>query len=107
MLDELLVGKAHGSLEYVFTLLSLLYDRKPLMTAFRSLHLEDKYLRGTALEYLEGILPAHTREMLWEIIQERPSKSPDRKMGEVMEELMHSSETVVLRLRDLQPPRKE
>ena len=103
-LDELLLGKAHGSLEYVFTLLSLLYERKPLMTAFRSLHLEDKYLRGTALEYLEGILPAKTREMLWEIIQERPSESAGRKVGEVMEELMHSSETVVLRLRDLHPP---
>ena len=57
-LDELLRDKSHGSLEYVFTLLSLIHDRAPLMAAFRSLHLEDRRLRGTALEYLEGILPS-------------------------------------------------
>ena len=77
-LDEMMRDKAHGSLEYVFTLLSLIHDRAPLMAAFRSLHLEDRHLRGTALEYLEGILPPRTREMLWEILQERPSKSGDR-----------------------------
>jgi hypothetical protein len=103
-LDDLLADKAHGSLEYVFTLLSLIHERTPLMAAFRSLHVEDNHLRGTALEYLEGILPVNTREMLWEIIQERPSKAPDREAGKVMEELMSSSETVILRLRDLRTP---
>jgi hypothetical protein len=100
-LDELLVDKAHGSLEYVFTLLSLLHDRTPLMAAFRSLHVDDNHLRGTALEYLEGILPVQTREMLWEIIQERPAQQDNREAGKVMEELMSSSQTVILRLRDL------
>jgi hypothetical protein len=98
-LDELLSNKAHGSLEHVFTLLSLLYDRKPLMAAFRSLHVEDKFLRGTALEYLEGVLPEKTRELLWEIIQERPPLGGIRQAGEVMNDLLKSSETVVMRLR--------
>ena len=98
-LDELLRDKAHGSLEYVFALLSLIHDRTPLMTAFRSLHVEDRHLRGTALEYLEGILPASTREMLWEILQERPSQSAERGRGEIMQDLLKSSETVVLQLR--------
>jgi ATP:ADP antiporter, AAA family len=102
-LDELLLDKAHGSLEYVFTLLSLVHDRTPLMAAFRSLHVEDNYLRGTALEYLEGILPTHTREMLWEIIQERPAPG-DRRIGDVMADLMNSSQTVILRLRDQKSP---
>jgi AAA family ATP:ADP antiporter len=97
-LDELLRDKAHGSLEYVFTLLSLIHDRAPLMAAFRSLHLEDRRLRGTALEYLEGILPVKTREMLWEILQERPSASAGRSRHEIMEELLNASETVLLRL---------
>jgi hypothetical protein len=102
-LDELLREKAHGSLEYVFALLSLIHDRAPLMTAFRSLHLEDRRLRGTALEYLEGILPARTREMLWDILQEHPAKSA-RGKGEIMEDLLKSSETVVLKLRRNAPP---
>jgi AAA family ATP:ADP antiporter len=98
-LDELLRDKAHGSLEYVFTLLLLIHERTPLMAAFRSLHLEDRRLRGTALEYLEGILPEKTREKLWEILQERPSKSAGKAKGEILQELMNSSETVVLHLR--------
>jgi hypothetical protein len=98
-LDGLLREKAHASLEYVFALLSLIYDRTPLMAAFRSLHLEDRQFRGTALEYLEGILPPKTREKLWEILEERPSKSGDRASGEILQELLKSSETVVLKLR--------
>lgn len=98
-LDDLLRDKAHGSLEYVFALLSLVRDRAPLMAAFRSLHAEDRRLRGTALEYLEGILPVKTREMLWEILQERPSGAAGRSRGEIMQELLNASETVVLRLR--------
>jgi len=103
-LDDLLREKAHGSLEYVFTLLSLIHERAPLMAAFRSLHLDDRHLRGTALEYLEGILPEKTREKLWEILQERPSKSAGRRKGEVMQELLASSETVVMHLQQSRMP---
>jgi hypothetical protein len=103
-LDDLLRDKAHGSLEYVFTLLSLIHERAPLMAAFRSLHLEDRRLRGTALEYLEGILPAKTREMLWGILQERPLSSRSRDNGEIMQDLLKSSETILLRLRQQQVP---
>jgi len=103
-LDELLRDKADGSLEYVFTLLSLMHDRPALMAAFRSLHVEDRHLRGTALEYLEGILPAKTREMLWEILQERPSHSAGRGEEEIMRDLLNSSETVVLHLRRSRMP---
>jgi hypothetical protein len=98
-LDELLRDKAHGSLEYVFALLSLIHDRGPLMTAFRSLHLEDRQMRGTALEYLESVLPVKTREMLWEILQERPSRSANKGRNEIVQDLLNSSETVVLHLR--------
>ena len=103
-LDDLLRDKAHGSLEYVFTLLSLIHERAPLMAAFRSLHLEDRRLRGTALEYLEGILPAKTREMLWGIFQERPLSSRSRDKGEIMQDLLKSSETILLRVREEQLP---
>jgi hypothetical protein len=43
--------------------------------------------------------------MLWEIIQERPSQSANRETGKVMEELMSSSQTVILRIQDLKTPR--
>jgi AAA family ATP:ADP antiporter len=101
-LDDLLRDKAHGSLEYVFTLLSLLHDSAPLMAAFRSLHAEDRRMRGTALEYLEGLLPVRTRELLWDILQERPSRA-GRSPEEIRRDLESASETVVLRLRRERP----
>jgi hypothetical protein len=103
-LDSILRHKAHGSLEYVFTLLALLHEPGPLMVAFRSLHTDDQYLRGTALEFLEGILPVKSREMLWEIIQERPPSSAPREPGKVLDDLLDASPTIVLRLKAIAPP---
>ena len=53
------------SLEHVFTILSLHLEREPLRMAFRALHHEDIHHRGTALEYLETILPAEVRDGIW------------------------------------------
>ena len=64
-LDEFVRDRAGQSLAHVFTLLSLVLPREPLQIAFRSLHAGDKHLRGTALEYLEGVLPAPIRQRLW------------------------------------------
>jgi hypothetical protein len=45
------------NLEHVFRLLGLILEREPLEIAFRGLHTDDRQLRGTALEYLESVLP--------------------------------------------------
>ena len=45
------------SLTHVFRLLSLIFEKDPLRVALRGLHTDDPYLRGTALEYLENLLP--------------------------------------------------
>lgn len=50
------------SLEHVFCLLSLLLPDRPLQLAFRGLVSEDTQLRGTALEYLDGIVPEVLRK---------------------------------------------
>jgi AAA family ATP:ADP antiporter len=99
--DEFLRDRAHASLEYVFALLAVLYDREPLTVAFRSLHVDDRHLRGTALEYLESILPAATRRMLWDIIGEHPCETAPRQAGVVMQDLLRASPSVLLRLQDL------
>ncbi len=64
-LDMFLKERAARSLAHVFALLSLVIPREPLQIAFRSLHVEDHHLRGTALEYLEGVLPGPIRQALW------------------------------------------
>ena len=46
------------SLDHIFHLLTMAIDRQPLRVARQALDTEDPYLRGTALEYLETVLPA-------------------------------------------------
>ena len=58
---EVLRGRTNRSLEHLFTLLSLALPRETVRLAFHGLHTGDRYLRGTALEYLETVLP----EAVW------------------------------------------
>jgi hypothetical protein len=70
-LDLFMRERAAQSLAHVFGLLSLAIPREPLQIAFRSLHVEDHHLRGTALEYLEGVLPPAIRQQLWPFLVRR------------------------------------
>lgn len=70
-LDLFLRERAAKSLAHVFALLSLIIPREPLQIAFRSMHVEDHHLRGTALEYLEGVLPPAIRQRLWPFLLKR------------------------------------
>ena len=53
------------SVEHVFTLLSLNFDRDALMLSRQALSSSDRNLRGTALEYLENVLPEKVKVKLW------------------------------------------
>jgi hypothetical protein len=57
--------RAADSLDHVFALLSLMRPAEPLKIAARSLRSSDEHLRGTSLEYLDGVLPPAVREQLW------------------------------------------
>ncbi|WP_437631888.1 hypothetical protein [Sorangium sp. So ce854] len=63
--ERLLVERTSRSLEHVFRVLSLCLEREPLEIAYRALHADDAHLRGTAIEYLENVLPPPIRESLW------------------------------------------
>jgi hypothetical protein len=101
--DELLRERASRSLEHVFTLLSLAFPRKPLVLAFRGLHTNDAQLRGTALEYLEGVLPADVRTALWPFLEDRrpPVPAPARPREQVLDELLLSNRSIQLNLEEL------
>jgi len=97
---ELLRERANRSLEHVFTLLALILPREPLRLAYHGLHTEDRFLRGTALEYLESVLPERVREGLWRFLEpgeERP-RSSGRAPDELLENLIASRESIVLAL---------
>ena len=78
-------------LDHTFTLLGLVLDREHLRTALQALQTEDRRLRGTALEYLENVLPDTVREPLWPRIgKDAPEKASARPRTEVEAELLES-----------------
>ena len=71
--DGFLKQRAGQSLAHVFTLLSVVLPTVPLQIAYRGLHTDDQALRGTALEYLEGVLPRDIRDRLWPVLGDEPA----------------------------------
>jgi ATP/ADP translocase len=100
--DELLKDRAGQSLAHVFTLLSLVLPAAPLQISYRGLHTDDPLLRGTALEYLEEVLPADIRERLWPFLGgELAAARPSRSREDIVEELLRSNESIMLNLEEL------
>jgi HEAT repeat protein len=102
--DEFVKDRANRSLSHVFTLLSFVLPPEPLRIAFRGLHTEDPGLRGTALEYLEGVLPPDIRDRLWPFLEDtRPAlRGPARPRDEILADLLKSHHSIVLNLEELQ-----
>ncbi|MCB1749297.1 MAG: hypothetical protein KDK06_19130, partial [Gammaproteobacteria bacterium] len=69
-------------LEHVFTLLSLVLDRDALRLSFRAVFSSDREMRGTALEYLENVLPEPLRQGLWPRLGEAPTAPRRRRPGD-------------------------
>jgi hypothetical protein len=63
------VPRASAGLEHVFTVLGLALPAEPLRIALHAVQTDDRELRGTALEYLESILPADVRAQLWPLLE--------------------------------------
>lgn len=99
--DEL-GGRAGRGLQHVFTLLSLVLPREPVRIAFRALHTGDALLRGTALEYLDTVLPRPIQQRLAPFLDDqRPPKTAERSREEILADLLRSHESIELRLAEL------
>ena len=96
--------RANRGLEQVFTLLELVLPAETVRIAFRALHTDDRNLRGTALEYLEQVLPPDIRDRLWPRITEDPNRPVSaRPHKDVVAELVRSQAAVLTSLRGLPP----
>jgi len=100
-LDHVVRTRAGESLAHVFKLLSLVLPREPLQIAFRGLSTDDEQLQGTALEYLESVLPAAIRQRLWPFIDQPIVKRTARPREEMMAELLRSHQSILLNLEEL------
>ena len=100
--DQLLGDRANRGLEHVCTLLSLILPKEPLRISFCALHTDDEMLRGTALEYLESVLPGQIRERLWPLLEDkRPQDRAPRSREEVLAALFQSHQSIQLKLEEL------
>ncbi len=77
------------SIEHVFTLLGLVLDRDGLRLALRAVGSRDRTLSGTALEYLENVLPDQVWRGLWPFLGPVASAVPrsNRASSALVEEL--------------------
>jgi ATP:ADP antiporter, AAA family len=97
-LDEFVRDRAGQSLAHVFTLLSLVLPRQPLNIAFGSLTTGNTQLRGTALEYLENVLPAGVKQALWPyLMPSRTSVGGEQHERTIASLLQSSSASVTVR----------
>jgi ATP:ADP antiporter, AAA family len=96
---EVLRERVSRSLEHLFTLLSLVLPRETLRLAFHALHTEDSYLRGTALEYLETVLPESVWSRLLPLLEHGGESVPrNRGSAEALHDLLASRESISLAL---------
>lgn len=89
LVDDLAAAIVHGDdqataypegtgLDHVFTLLGLILPPEPLRIALHAVRTDDSELRGTALEYLENVLPSEVRAQLSPLIAEEPDRLVER-----------------------------
>jgi hypothetical protein len=60
--DASLRSKVERDVEHVMTLLALVIEREPVRLAYHALHADEPAIRGTALEYLENVLPERVKQ---------------------------------------------
>lgn len=103
--DEVLKDRTSKGLEHVFTLLSLVLPREALRIAFKGLHTTDPHLRGTALEYLESVLPESIRERLWPLLESdartQKQEGRPRSREEILADLRRSNQSIIVNLERL------
>jgi hypothetical protein len=89
--------------EHVFNLLALAFEREPVRIAARSFSTDDAFVRGTALEYLETILPSRLFSALRPrlAVPTAPAPVHRRSAAEVRAELMRAGATMTVSLEEL------
>jgi len=95
-------GDTHRVREHVFDLLALALEREPVRIAARAFTTEDPYVRGTALEYLETVLPPHLFAALRPLVA-APHSPParHRPAADVKADLMRAGTTMTVSLDEI------
>ena len=87
--------------EHVFNLLALALERVPVLIAARAFATEDTYVRGTALEYLETVLPAPLFSAFQPLLTTSPAPVRRREPAAARAELLRAGATMTVSLDEL------
>ncbi len=97
-MHELVEERSDRSLRHVFTLLDLLYPDAPTDIVLKGLRSNGR-MRGTALEFLETILPEETRRRLKALLDVHdPSARVVRPAEEIVSDLLKEHQSMVIEL---------
>ncbi|MDB4956985.1 MAG: hypothetical protein JWO36_4554, partial [Myxococcales bacterium] len=97
---RVLEQRSATALDHVFTLLGLVLPTEPVRLALQALSTDDPVLRGTALEYLESVLPSRIRDPLWPFLDfERAQRPSRRSPRDVAADLNMSHPSILANLR--------
>ena len=103
LVDDFIKSRASQSLAHVFTMLSLVLPAEPLQIALRGLYVDDQNLRGTALEYLESVLPPIDSRSALAVSRGSPSGRQNRRAPgkKILADLVRSNHSIMLNLEEL------
>jgi hypothetical protein len=73
--------------EHALRLLGLVFDREAFRLSRAALSSSDPKLHGTALEYLDNVLPSAIKSALFAVLPSQPSHTSPRVEHELLEEL--------------------
>jgi hypothetical protein len=85
LVDGFLRDRTSRSLQHVFSILALVFEREPMRLALTALSGDDENLRGTALEYLDEVLPSEVKASLWPYVSPPKGKEKARASGSAPE----------------------
>jgi HEAT repeat protein len=96
LVEDYVRERASASLQHIFTLLSAALPEQALLRlAFNGLHSGSSQSRGTALEYLDSVLPSAIKEAVWPYLEERGRRPrPTRTREEIIAELTSMNESM-------------
>ena len=86
-LDVVTRDRVSRGLEHLFNELAILLGSEAVRICFRALHQDDPRSRGTALEYLQTVLPPELRDAIWPLLGEETAIRSVRPAREVLLDL--------------------
>jgi hypothetical protein len=96
--EGLLSAPSHPGIEHVMTLLALVLEPEQVRLAYHALYGDDPAIRGTALEYLDNVLPERIKPRVLALIEGSavPARRPRRReLASVVDELLRSRDLVM------------